>query len=118
MKKRIRRGNGPRLIQLVPLLHCYLVILAVLFARQIFIIIFLGAKALKWFTVPLLILYLTLLAAIGAALWWCKERIQLIALMGEELFYEEYPFDRWVQEKRKAWRTKKTAKIAKEQYDA
>ncbi len=103
---------------LTPLLHCYMIILLFLLARQIFLIIFFGAKALKWFTIPLIILYFAFLTSIGAVLWWRKERIQLMALMGEDLFYEEYPFDRWLRDKRKAWRARRAAKKGKEKTDA
>ena len=109
-KKRVRQRIGAGFLMMTPLLHCYLIIFLFLFARQIFLIIFFGAKALKWFTIPLIILYFTFLAAIGAVLWWRKERIQLMALMGEDLFYEEYPFDRWLRDKLQAWRKRRAEK--------
>ena len=118
MKKRYRRKDGRWSLGLAPILHAYLVTLLLMVAIHIFARILLGAHVLKWFTLPLMPLFFTFLITVAAWLWWRKERIELMAIMGEELFYESYRLEGWLHRKRLALRAKKTAKKAKEQIDA
>ncbi len=114
MKKPQPRKNRSWYLRFLPLLQLFAVLILLVIALVLFCAILWNAKKLKWFTIPLMVLHMTTLIAAAAWLWWRKEKIEQRALMGDELFFELYPFERWLHEKRQARKVKAVQKKAKE----
>jgi len=92
---------------LTPLLHVFVFFIFLVAALLVLVSIILNAGRLGCFFIPALALYLAILAGIGWVLNRRKEKIEEHGLMGDELYYELYPVDRFFHEKRETLRKKR-----------
>lgn len=95
-RKQSRREHRRGLYKYIPLVHTAL-IAALLFVLEIvYARIVLSAPKLKWFFVPVVLLYFGVLSA--AAYWFGTrvERLKERELMGDEWFFAHYRLERWL----------------------
>ena len=110
MKKNDRRYREPWYLPLIPLINGVEIWLLVFGALIAFAFIVTHADKLRWFFVPCLIAFFALLAIPGAWGRIRKERVEEHALIGDELFYAAYPFERWLHRRREARKARREAR--------
>ena len=95
-KKQRRKEKKRGWWKLVPLLHAALFFGLYLLAILVYMKIWFNAPKLRFFFVPVVCLYYSMLAAIGY--WFCTrtERLKERELMGDEWFFKTYPIERWL----------------------
>lgn len=79
----------------------------------VFALIILSADKLGYFFIPAVLLYFAALAGTGYFLLRRHEKLEEHGLMGDELYYTNYPVDRWFHERKlalAAWLRKKRDK--------
>ncbi len=79
---------------LKPLLHSLLAAAFTLLCLLVCVVIVCSADRLGYFFLPALFCYFAFLSAIGALLYRRKKLRELHGIMGDEVFYEQYPFER------------------------
>lgn len=88
----------------VPLLYTFAFAALGFILILIYIKIFLSAPILKWFFVPVVLLYFAALAAAGYWLGTRTARLKEREFMGDEWFFNRYPLERWLNRWSKTYR--------------
>ncbi|MBR3077286.1 MAG: hypothetical protein IKQ54_01440 [Oscillospiraceae bacterium] len=110
-KKQRRKEKKRGWWKLVPLLHAALFFGLYLLAILVYMKIWFNAPKLRFFFVPVVCLYYSMLAAIGY--WFCTrtERLKERELMGDEWFFKTYPIERWLNRWNKWYRRRSLQRI-------
>jgi len=109
MKRRRDKRGGDWYLFFLPLLQGIGIWSLVIITLCGFTGILFIADKLGWFFVPTLVAYFSVLAAIAGWFYSRRTRIFQHMVMGDELFYETYPFERWLEQRRQ--RRKQKAKV-------
>lgn len=107
MKQRKVRKGGDWYLFFLPMLQGLGIWSLVIGAILGFTNILFHADKLGWFFVPVLVAYFSAIAAVAGWFFSRKARNYLHMMMGDELFYKTYAFDRWLLQRRQRKQARK-----------
>lgn len=101
MKRKKTRKGGDWYLFFLPLLQGMGIMLLVIAVMCGATLIILNADKLHWFFMPVFLAYFSVIAALAGWIYTRRARNYLHMMMGDELFYKTYAFDRWLLKCRK-----------------
>lgn len=100
---KLDKSMQPWFLKLMAFAQCFAIILFNYYAFSMLYVIMICGKELKGWTVPLMLLHMFFLAFLAGWLQFRKVKREQHMILGDELYYKEYPRDLWYQERRLAW---------------
>lgn len=99
---KLDKSMQPWFLKLMVFCQCLAIILFNFYAFTMMYLIMMRGTELRYWTVPLLLLHMGFLAFLAAWLQHRKVKREEHMLLGDELYYREYPMDLWFLERRLA----------------
>ena len=100
MERRKQRKGGDWYLFFLPLIQgigIMLLVIAVMCGASLIIF---NADKLGWFFMPVFVFYFCVIAGVAGWIYSRRQRSYLHMMMGDELFYKTYAFDRWLMKRR------------------
>lgn len=101
---KLDKSMQPWFLKLMVFCQCMAIILFNFYAFSMLYLIMLRGTELGAWTIPLILLHMFFLGFLAGWLQFRKVKREQHMILGDELYYREYPLDLWLLERQLAWK--------------